>query len=374
MTADPTARRHTPLAAKLAAEIAHQGPMSVADFMRRCLWDEHHGYYATRHPLGKTGDFITAPEISQTFGELIGLWSAVIWRHHMGQPQPVTLVELGPGRGTLMSDMLRATAKIQGFHGALRCHLIEASQTLITEQQATLANAGVPVTWGLDLDVIAGPTVIFANEFFDALPEWRCVYVNDHGLLDFGIRPGGQLRPDLSSAFPDAPLGTIFEAQSPDAILNALGALAQNHPVAMLLVDYGHTQTGPGETLQAVRAHSAEHPLTSPGEADLSVQVDFQALAAAARRAGFLVDDPVPQAVLLGRLGIVERAQRLMAANPTQAAAVEASISRLLAPEGMGSRFKAMGLRSPHLAAHLGAQLTSLPGFEVTRSALHQKE
>ena len=147
MTYDPSARRKTPLAAAIAAEIAQNGPMPVLEYMRRCLWDPEHGYYATRNPLGRTGDFVTAPEISQVFGELIGLWSAVVWRDLMGAPAPFTLAEFGPGRGTLMRDALRATAKVPGFNAGVRCQLVEASQPLIIQQREALASSGVPVAW-----------------------------------------------------------------------------------------------------------------------------------------------------------------------------------------------------------------------------------
>jgi NADH dehydrogenase [ubiquinone] 1 alpha subcomplex assembly factor 7 len=393
VSGDLTARRRTPLAQTLAADIARDGPLPVADFMARCLWNESHGYYATRQPLGRAGDFITAPEISQTFGELIGLWAAVVWRDQMAAPLTVTLAELGPGRGTLMRDMLRATAKVPRLHAALRCHLIEASQPLIDQQRATLAGSGVPVAWAREATSIAAPAIVIANEFFDALPvdQWiktpagwaeRCVTVDAGGNLAFDAMPGRRLgqallrdptsaggagplgRAALDPTFehldddlPKAPEDTIIERRRFANVIEYLGALAAAGPVAALIIDYGHESSGPGDTLQAVRNHAHEHPLTSPGEADLSAQVDFAELARAAERAGFVVDGPVTQAAFLGRLGIVERASKLMAANPTKAAEIEFGVARLIAPDGMGSRFKVLGLRAP--------SLPPLPGFEV---------
>ena len=367
MSYDQAARRKTPLALALAAEIARKAPIPVADYMQRCLWDEKHGYYATRRPLGQAGDFITAPEISQVFGELIGLWSAVVWRDLMGGPAAHTLAELGPGRGTLMRDMLRATAKVPGFHSGLRCHMIEASAPLAAEQKATLAECAIPTTWGADISKIDTPAIIIANEFFDALPvhQWvkaergwtrRSVDLDDGCQLCFGAHPKTCVRGDLDELFPNAPFGAIVGNQRPELILADIGALAKIGPVATLIIDYGHEKTALGDTLQAVRQHAHEHPLTSPGEADLSAQVDFAELAAAARKSGLAVDGPITQAEFLGRLGIVERASKLMAANPAKAGEIEFGVARLLAPDGMGARFKVLGLRSP--------ELPRLPGFE----------
>jgi len=358
----------TPLAMELADRIARQGPMPVADYMRRCLWDEQYGYYATRQPLGRSGDFTTAPEISQIFGELMGLWSAVVWRDLMRAPSPATLAELGPGNGTLMADALRATKKVAGFRSAVRGRLIEASRPLIERQRTALMPLAAQLTWHMDLETIEPPAVILANEFFDALPirQWvrtgtswseRAIGLGD-GRLCFTTGP--TLAADvqrLAVRLADAPDGAICEEPASFEYVEAIGRLARRGPVAALVVDYGHERSAAGDTLQAVRRHAHEHPLTSPGEADLSAQVDFAALGGAALASGLAVDGPISQAAFLGRLGIVERAAKLMAANPAKAAEIESGVARLLAPGGMGSRFKVLGLRSP--------QLPALPGFEM---------
>ena len=354
VTYDATFRRKTPLATRIATEITRDGPMPIAEFMARCLWDQTSGYYATRIPLGSGGDFITAPEISQVFGELIGLWAAVVWRDALAASSPFALAELGPGRGTLMHDMLRATKKVPGFGQAARCHLVEASLPLIELQKRTLADSGIAISWSADLDGLTTPAIIVANEFFDALPvrQWiktpsgwsdRAVIVDDGGALQFGERPtSGQPLPSLPA---DAPVGAIAEHRDTAAMFAAL-ARAGSDPVVLLAIDYGHDRSVLGDTLQAVRNHGYEHPLTSPGEADLSSHVDFEALALASRSAGFDVQGPVTQAEFLGQLGIIERTKVLMSANPSQAAAIESGIARLISPDGMGGRFKVMAVCS----------------------------
>lgn len=361
MSYDPELRRPTPLAIRLADDIRRGGPMPVDAYMSRCLWDPADGYYATRAPIGRAGDFITAPQISQTFGELVGLWAAVVWRDVLGAPPAFTFAELGPGQGTLMADALRATARVPGFHAAMRCRLIEASPVLIAQQRQALAAVPVPVSWAGDVGSIAGPAIIVANEFFDALPvrqmtwtggRWaeRAVGVDEGGRLQFTSLPPVGPAATPAAAPPDPEAGAIIEALAANHEMTAIGAAARSGPVAALVIDYGHERSAVGDTLQAVRAHRHEHPLTSPGEADLSAQVDFEALAAAARSAGLAVDGPVSQGEFLGRLGIVERASRLMAANPARAGDIELAVARLIAPTGMGARFKAIGLRSPALA------------------------
>ena len=361
MIYDATARRQTPLAARIAADIARDGPMPVDTYMARCLWDEQSGYYATRLPLGRAGDFITAPEISQVFGELIGLWAAVVWRDVLGAPLPFTLAELGPGRGTLMRDMLRTTARVEGFSRALRCHMIEASKPLIDLQRGSLADSGVTVTWGADIGEIERPAIIVANEFFDALPvrQWiktesgwteRAVVIDDRGALAFGdaVASGGPV--PVANLPEAAPLGAIFETRDTDAIFAALARSGGSWPVVLVAIDYGHDRSAIGDTLQAVRDHGYEDPLTSPGEADLSSHIDFQALAGSAVRAGFKVQGPATQAEFLGQLGIIQRTRALMAANPARAGEIEYGTARLISPEAMGGRFKVMAFCSPGMA------------------------
>ncbi len=376
---DPAERRSTPLAIRLCETMPPEG-LPLADYMRVCLLDPEHGYYNRRSVLGRDGDFITAPEISQAFGELIGLWAAVTWRQ-MGAPSAFDLIELGPGRGTLMADALRAAHRVPGFTSAVNLHLVEASPRMRELQRETLADCGVALAWA---DTIcddaphagsARPAIILANEFLDCLPidqvrwkrgtdgafDWsvRHVSVDKAELIDIWVPllDGDPHRPLLPSNPPEC---AIVEFAHTAPVIAAVAARATVAPLAALFIDYGYgagsSATGAsGDTLQAVRAHAYEHPLTAPGLADLSAHVDFAALARDVARHGLAVDGPATQAEFLGRLGIVERAAKLMASNPGKAAAIEAGIARLIAPGGMGTRFKALGIRSP--------DLTRLPGL-----------
>lgn len=346
MSYDPDARRDTPLARKLKERIRREGPLSVAEYMDACLHDPEHGYYVKQPAIGRGGDFITAPEISQIFGELIGLWSAVVWQQ-MGSPARVNLVELGPGRGTLMRDALRAAAKLQPFLNAINVDLIECNETLIDRQRATLSGCDRPLAWHESLATTSDtPTIVIANEFLDTVPASQMIGgIPRHVSIDASDR----------LVFTPAE-GTIHEHQDHTALIAGLAHRSTNAPLAAMFFDYGHLATAPGETLQALRAHQFEHPLTSPGAADLTVHVDFEAFATAAQNHALAVDGPITQGEFLGRLGIVERASRLMSANPAKAGEIELAVSRLIAPQGMGSRFKAIGLRSPNLPI--------LPGFE----------
>lgn len=365
---DPEARRATPLALKVEERIRRDGPISVRDYMHACLQDEEHGYYRTRTAIGAAGDFITAPEISQVFGELIGLWCAVVWQQ-MGAPDRVSLVELGPGRGTLMRDALRAAKVLPGFLDAVMVHLVESSATLREIQAATLTDDARRPTWHDSLETLPGatPTIVVANELLDALPirqlvaspdgrVERMVGLDDAGRLVFLHGSTVAPPPDGVAALADGELVEIGDY----SLLAPLGGLARGAPLAGLFIDYGHWVSPPddpiaGETLQAVRHHAAEHPLTSPGEADLTAYVDFAAFGRQAGRQGFGVDGPVTQAEFLGALGVLQRASRLMAANPAKAHEIEAGVARLMAVPGMGSRFKVVAIRS--------AALTPLPGL-----------
>jgi NADH dehydrogenase [ubiquinone] 1 alpha subcomplex assembly factor 7 len=365
---DPEARRETPLALALEARIARDGPIPVADYMAACLGDETHGYYRTRQAIGTHGDFVTAPEISQVFGELIGLWACVVW-HQMESPSRFQLVEIGPGRGTMMADALRAARRMPGFVEAAEIAVVEPSPVLADAQRVTLASSRAVVRWLPDIAGLSpSPTILVANEMLDVLPVvqlvcqeggWRerVVRLDASGRLDFGLAEtqwGGAL-PDFAN---QAKNGDILELRDLAPVTRAAARLASGGPFAGLFIDYGHEASGFGETFQAVRRHRAEHPLTSPGEADLTTQVDFAAASAAFRATGLAVEQLVTQAEFLGALGIAERASRLMAANPSRAAEIELGIARLMAPQGMGTRFKALGVRSPGMAA--------LPGFPST--------
>lgn len=365
MTADPAARRDTPLAMRLKERIRRDGPMPVSHYMDACLNDPACGYYRTRSAIGHGGDFVTAPEISQVFGELIGLWLAVVWQL-MRAPGRIYLVELGPGRGTMMADALRAAGKVPGFLAAARVVLVEPSPVLAAVQRETLAGWGHEASWVADLtDVEGGPTLVLANEMLDVLPVrqlvradsgWRERRVDldaDERLaFDVSSPISAEVLPGIAGR---ALLGDVLETRDLRAIASQLRRLAAAGPLAGLFIDYGHAETGLGDTLQAVRAHAYEHPLTSPGEADLTAHVDFAAAGTAMRSVGMAVERTVTQAELLGPLGIAERASRLMAANPERAGEIETSVARLMAPQGMGTRFKALGVKSSGLPA--------LPGF-----------
>jgi len=347
----------SPLLPLLRARIVRDGPMPVDAFMRIWLADAEHGYWQRPEVIGAGGDFITAPEISQVFGELIGLWCAVVWQG-MGQPAPVRLVELGPGRGTLMRDALRAARVAPRFLEAATVHLIEISAPLREMQRQMLLGPPPPVDWHQTLDEVPpGPAIIIANEFLDALPirqlvcadgDWheRVVDVDAQGSLRFATGPAVQIEVDPPAAPPRT--GDILELRPGEEAL--LAELARREaPLQALFVDYGPAEPAYGDTLQAMRRHAWVDPLAEPGLADLTAHVQFARLARKARAVGLAADGPMPQAEFLGRLGIAERAARLMAANPGEAGAIETGVQRLLSPSGMGSLFKVMAVRSASL-------------------------
>ncbi|MBN2907853.1 MAG: SAM-dependent methyltransferase [Rhodobacteraceae bacterium] len=342
----------TPLARLLVQRIAANGPISLADYMAECLMHPTHGYYSTRDPFGAGGDFITAPEISQMFGELLGLWLAQVWIDQ-GAPTPFTLAEMGPGRGTCMADALRATRRVPGFHAAMRVHLVETSPTLREVQRQTLA--GTAVTWIEDVNALPqAPLFLIANEFFDALPirqfqrdpaGWceRQVGVID-GQLAFGLSAPAPLA-TLEHRLADTAPGEIVETcPAAGAIAGHLGAVIARHGGGALIVDYGGWHAR-GDTFQALRAHTPESPLASPGAADLTAHVDFEALAQAARSQGARVSAMTPQGVFLERLGITARAQTL--ARGLTGAALESHVAahrRLTHPQEMGTLCQTIAL------------------------------
>lgn len=364
-----SAAADTPLAAELKRLIAHEGPLTVERYMALCLGHPRFGYYMTRDPFGARGDFVTAPEISQMFGELVGLWAAETWRL-MGSPAPVRLVELGPGRGTLMADALRAARVLPGFREAIDLHLVETSPVLRERQRAALAAGGTAATWHDAVETLPpGPMLVVANEFFDALPVrhyqrtergWceRLVGLDAEGRLAFGL--AGEPEPALTQA---APPGTVLEVAAVSAAIMATlaGRLAASGG-AMLAFDYGHVASGFGETLQALKEHVFVDPLAEPGEADLTVHVDFAALAGTALAAGAAVHGPLLQGDFLAALGIHQRAEALKRrASAEQAGAVDAALARLtdMSERGMGRLFKAMAVAHPALPL--------LPGFDKLR-------
>lgn len=349
----------TPLAGELLRLIAAQGPIALSDYMAACLAHPRYGYYTTRDPLGTTGDFVTAPEISQMFGELIGLWALGIWQR-MGAPGRLVLAELGPGRGTLMADALRAARVVPAFRNALTVHLVEISPALRARQRQALEPSGVIVRWHADLATLPNaPMIVIANEFFDCIPIRQAVKTatgwhermvgRDSGgrlALALGPHPLPRFEEQLASHLRGAPPGTVFEWRS-DAVVTQLCERLARGGGAALIVDYGHTAPAFGDTLQAVSGHAYADPLQAPGAADLTAHVDFAALADAAHRAGARVLGPLAQGDFLRRLGIAARARRLQeAATPAQRAAIEAAVMRLAGPgrANMGDMFKVMAL------------------------------
>lgn len=338
----------TKLAEQLRRQIQVNGPMTLAEYMGLCLMHPEFGYYATRDPLGAAGDFTTSPEISQMFGEMIGLSLAQCWLDQ-GAPARVVLAEAGPGRGTLMADVLRVTRAVPGFLDAAEVHLVEASPHLREVQKARLN--GHEVIWHETLETLPeGSLFLVANEFFDALPiraaertetGWseRFVGLSD-GQLSFGL--GGEtLLPILEHRLEDTKPGDVVEF-SPVAqmLAETIGARIAQHGGAALIVDYGDWRSL-GDTFQAVQGHATTDPLAEPGEADLTAHVDFEALALATPSAYTRL---TPQGVFLERLGITQRAQTL-AAN-LQGEALEAHVAahrRLTHPHEMGTLFKVMG-------------------------------
>lgn len=347
----------TPLARLIATRIAHTGPVTLADYMADCLMHPAHGYYATRDPFGQAGDFTTAPEITQMFGELLGLCLAQCWLDQ-GRPAAITLAELGPGRGTLMADALRATRSIPGFHAALSIHLVETSPALRARQKATLS--GWAVHWHDGIVTLPDqPLFLIANEFFDALPirqfqrapqGWRERVVGLAGqpgipgqTLSLGL--AGRTNPaHLAPRQADTVPGDVVEVcPALPAIVSGIGGRIARHGGAALIVDYGHWRSK-GDTFQALRNHAVTDPFTEPGLADLTAHVDFEAIARAATP-HCATTRMTAQGALLERLGIALRA-RALAISLTGAALAShsAAYRRLTHPTEMGNLFQSLAL------------------------------
>jgi NADH dehydrogenase [ubiquinone] 1 alpha subcomplex assembly factor 7 len=329
----------------IRTQIRATGPMPVADYMALCLGHPRHGYYITRDPLGSAGDFTTAPEINQMFGEMIGLWLARVWLD-AGRPAPFRLVELGPGRGTCMADALRAAQVAPGFAEAADLWLVETSPVLRAEQGKRLSRAHRSAQWADRLEAVPeGPTLLIANEFLDALPVrqfiasaqgWREKRV---GLGDDGLIWG------LSAPLPggcDAPEGTWRENSAlAEAVARQVAARIGAEGGAALFIDYGYSDADrpPGFTLQALRRHAPSDPLERPGEADLTWLIDFDRLA---ETLAPLATACAPQGEFLARIGIGQRAAGLAAARPGEAEAIADALERLTAAGQMGTLFKAL--------------------------------
>jgi NADH dehydrogenase [ubiquinone] 1 alpha subcomplex assembly factor 7 len=363
-TSAPGPAPPTPLYARLARRIAQDGPMTVAEFMLACLHDPRDGYYATRPALGPQGDFLTAPLVSQMFGELVGAWLAEMWAQ-MGAPKPVRLVELGPGDGTLMHDILRAFRAAAGLVDAIDLWLVEPSRPLRELQGARLASASPRFADRLAQIPDRAPLLLVANEVFDCLPArqfvrtadgWaeRRVGLDGSGALTFGLGPPPSGAEDALPS--DAAVGAVVERSPAQLALAAeIGGRIAADGGAALILDYGAAARGLGDTLQAVSRHRKVEVLSTAGVADLTVHMDFAGVAAAAAAEGAAVTPIVGQGDFLRVLGIGLRASRLAQARPDLADTLDRQVARLTGPEQMGVLFKALAVHAPGLAP---------PGFD----------
>ncbi|NKB53620.1 MAG: class I SAM-dependent methyltransferase [Rhizobiaceae bacterium] len=355
----------TPLEQEIRQRIATDGPMPLAEYMVICLTHPEFGYYTTGHPVGgkasgenPAGDFITSPEISQMFGELIGVWCMEAWQA-LGSPLDFNLVEIGPGRGTLMKDLLQVTQVLPDFVAAKHVHLVEVSPTLRKAQKNILPTQA-NIKWIGDIDDLPNrPTLIIANELLDALPfrqwckhgtDWleRAVGVVEEKLT-FVLRPN---RLELSELPPDhlaQPEGTLFEtAPAREAFVARTADLIKSNTGAALFIDYGHLKSGYGDTFQAVRDHEHADPLQQLGNTDLTSHVDFGPLCAVANSTGCGVPQPVAQGQFLLSMGLLELAGRMGTGRPADVQSnLQQAVERLASPQGMGDLFKVMGFAAP---------------------------
>ena len=357
------------LEGKIKQTIRQHGPLSLADYMSSCLMDPQFGYYQQGNVFGQKGGFITAPEISQIFGELLGLWAGVVWQN-IGSPKSFNLVELGPGRGTLMADALRALKILPGALDACDLHLIELSSRLRHLQKESLSSLHHRLQWHDDMSTLPdAPTIILANEFLDALPIRQFVKFNGRWHENIlGLNEKNEIIRQLDKTdtkididldvLAGAKEGDIIETRDiPSTLMPALGG-AGDYPLAALFIDYGHIKTSFGDTFQAIQNHAYCDPLASPGTADLTAHVDFEAFGNIMRDRNYVVYEVASQSEFLGALGIIERAQRLLeSASMTERNRIENQIARLISPDAMGARFKVLGLTSPGILP--------LPGLKV---------
>ncbi len=361
---------------RILAHIKADGPISIGAYMAWALLDPKQGYYPTRDPLGIDGDFITAPEISQMFGEVLGLWLIDRWRA-LGRPDNIALVEYGPGRGVMMSDMLRTARLDKDFFKSLSVYLIETSAALESKQAETLADCGVPVRWIENLETIEpGPTLMIGNEYLDCLPirqfvmtdrfaghdGWRERLVGLHpdkpDELAYVISPTALLAPDRGLLPPDLPElkdGDLLEV-SPGVLqmVESLQTRFSQHKGAALFIDYGPESTEYGDSFQALKKHEKVYPLDQPGQADLTARVDFSQIVHWAKQAGLDVLGPVTQASLLSKLGIEVRAVALARSAPTAKPKIARQLRRLTHEDEMGGLFKAICLQAEGLTKAIG--------------------
>jgi NADH dehydrogenase [ubiquinone] 1 alpha subcomplex assembly factor 7 len=355
---------------RLAARIASDGPISVAAYMADALYDARAGYYRVKDPIGAGADFVTAPEISQMFGELVGLWAVQSWLD-LGAPAAFDLIELGPGRGTMLADALRAGRLKPEFLAAARVTLVEASPALQAVQARTLEAAPCPMAWMERLPAGERPLIVLANEFLDCLPVrqfvkhdgvWRERVVGldpaAPGRLAFQLAPGPLAARDLALVPPtlrDAPDDALVEVRpGVESLVDTLAARFATAPGRALFIDYGPAESEVGDTLQAIKAHQKVDALAFPGEADLTARVDFAELARLAQAAGLEVAGPVAQGAWLKALGIEHRAAALRQARPDQKSTIARQLHRLTDNAEMGGLFKALAISSPGLPAAAG--------------------
>ncbi len=356
----------TPLARKIKSLIRASGPINVTDYFSLCLADPEYGYYRTRNPFGSAGDFVTAPEVSQLFGEMLGVFLVHAWQKH-GGPADVRIVEIGPGRGTMMADMLRVIARLAPqLYQSASIHLVETSPKLRGVQRETLGLHASRVTWHDSFeDVPDGFVLLAANELFDAIPirqfvktptgfRERMIGLDAEDNLAFavgvtGIDPG--LLPESHRTMPN---GTIFEfAPAREAVMSTIGERLARRGGTAVIIDYGHVATAFGDTLQAVLKHEFDPPLAHPGEADLTSHVDFEQLAEAARDAGLHIHGMLHQGDFLAGLGIGERASALgRERDPATQQSIRADVERLAGSGAgnMGDLFKVLAVSSVPLA------------------------
>ena len=342
---------------RIIRHIETSGPLPLAEYMHWCMADRQAGYYRLHTAIGREGDFITAPEVSQMFGELIGVWVRLTWEQ-MGSPSPFNLVELGPGRGTLMKDLLRATGNAPGFSRAVNVHLVETGEPMAAAQQETLSGIS-GIAWHKALaDIPDAPTILLANEFMDVLPvrqyvksgnRWyeRCISVMTPGKLDWCLGSGVLANADLPQGHEQEPQGSVYEVSSvrESYFSNVVERIAEAGGAA-LIIDYGYAGPAFGETLQALRAHEFADPLHDPGRCDLTAHVDFAALVAVASGTPRIRAHPlITQGQFLLSLGLLERAGKLgQDADEETRARLTREAERLALPNEMGSLFKVLAV------------------------------
>lgn len=353
----------TPLKQRICRLIAAQGPISVSEYMATCLFDPEAGYYTTREPFGSEGDFVTAPEISQMFGELLAVWLYEAWLA-LGRPLPLTLAEIGPGRGTLMQDMLRIFIRLDpAFVAGTSFAMIETSPRLVALQKEALADVPATISWHEGVATLPDqPLLIVGNELFDAVPlrqfvltqqGWRerMIGLDDHGRLGFFAGAASLDASLLPPGAADAPQGAIVEiSPARSALMQAIASRISRYGGAGLFIDYGYLEPGIGDTFQALRRHRYEDVLENPGDADLTAHVDFAALGKTAHGCGLDARFMTQGAFLLA-MGLLERAGRLGAnKGATERDNISAAVERLAGPQAMGDLFKVMAVTPVGLA------------------------